>query len=109
MCEMKSDRGLYHRVYDVVLKIPFGKVATYGQIAKIVGPPCDARRVGWALASLGNHKDIPPVPWQRVIAAGGRISLPGTQQRNLLEGEGVLFDARGRVDLEQYGWEGPGS
>lgn len=103
---MNQGKGLYHRVYDVVRQIPFGRVATYGQVAKIVGPPCDARRVGWALASLGNKKEAYPVPWQRVIGAGGKISLTGSDQRERLEAEGVEFDVRGRIDLSRFGWEG---
>jgi len=102
-----SSEGLFQRVYDVVFQIPRGQVATYGQVARIVGPACDARRVGWALASLGNRKDVPPVPWQRVVGSGGRIRLPGNEQRALLEREGIVFDERGRIDMEWFGWEGP--
>lgn len=103
---MEKEPGLYTRIYDVVQRIPLGKVATYGRIAEIVGPPCDARRVGWALAALGNRRDVPPVPWQRVIGAGGKISLSGSRQRDLLEQEGIVFDEKGRIDLNTYGWKG---
>jgi len=106
---MVKERGLYTRIYDVVQQIPSGQVTTYGRIAEMVGPPCDARRVGWALASLGNRRDVPPVPWQRVVGAGGKISLPGSRQRDLLEQEGVVFDEKGRIDLDTYSWEGPAS
>lgn len=104
---MNQGKGLYRRVYEVVDQIPYGKVATYGQIAKIVGPPCDARRVGWALASLGNRKEVYPVPWQRVVGAGGKISLSGSDQKERLEAEGIVFDSKGRIDLIRFGWEGP--
>ena len=97
--------GLYDQIYDTVFRIPEGKVATYGQIAKIVGSPCDARRVGWALASLGNRRVELPVPWQRVVGSGGRISLSGSEQKDLLEKESIVFDSRGRIDLERFGWE----
>ena len=103
---MEKPHGLYDRVYAVVSRIPRGYVATYGQIAGIVGPPCDARRVGWALASLGNRREPLSVPWQRVVGAGGKISLTGSEQRFLLEEEGVGFDEKGRIDLEIYGWDG---
>ena len=102
---MNHEKGMYHRVYDVVCQIPYGKVATYGQIAKIVGPPCDARRVGWALASLCNRKEFYPVPWQRVVGAGGKISLTGSDQKERLESEGIVFDSKGKIDLSMFGWE----
>lgn len=105
---MDDRRTLFDRIYDVVFRIPKGRVATYGQVAEAVGAPCDARRVGWALASLGQRKDELPVPWQRVVAAGGKISLPGNRQRTLLEEEGVVFDSRGRIDLERFGCRGLG-
>ena len=109
MMVLPKTSGLYDRVYEVVFLIPRGRVATYGQVAKIVGPPCDARRVGWALASLGNRKEALPVPWQRVVGVGGKISLSGSDQRERLEAEGIVFDARGRIDLGRFGWEGPES
>ena len=99
--------SLYERIYHVVRQIPPGKVATYGQIAYLVGPPCDARRVGWALAALREHRVAEPVPWQRVVGAGGKISLSGSDQKERLEAEGIVFDSKGRIDLIRFGWEGP--
>lgn len=102
------------RVWDVVRTIPRGRVATYGQIAKFVGLPAGvdpetyqafgARWVGTAMATCPND-----VPWQRVLNAKGEISLRAgaDQQRRLLEAEGVAFDAKGRVALKRFGWEGP--
>ncbi len=94
----------------MVSLIPRGKVATYGQIADLVGG-CTARMVGYAMAALksGSH---PAVPWQRVINAQGRVSIHGdgfgnALQRSILESEGVVFDARGRVDFMHFGWPGP--
>jgi methylated-DNA-protein-cysteine methyltransferase-like protein len=98
--------GLYERIYEVIQQIPSGRAATYGQIAALVGPPCEARTVGYALATLGKRLGGPPVPWQRVINAQGRVST-GPHQQQLLEGEGVVFDESGRTDLERFGWEGP--
>jgi methylated-DNA-protein-cysteine methyltransferase-like protein len=101
-----------HQVWDLVRQIPAGRVATYGQIARLMPPPegVDAkaylslgpRWVGSAMARCPED-----VPWQRVINSKGEISLrPGAdEQRRLLEAEGVEFDVRGRVDLVRFGWE----
>lgn len=101
------------RVWEVVRRIPPGRVSTYGQIAALVGPPpgvearaylaFGARWVGAAMAACPDD-----VPWQRVINSQGRISpRPGAEtQRALLEAEGVLFDERGRVDRKRFGWSG---
>lgn len=102
---------LYTQVYEIVALIPLGKVATYGQIARIVGPPCNARMAGWALRATPAGLSI---PWQRVINARGEISTEFREaeallQRQLLEAEGVAFDERGRTDLKRFGWEGPES
>ncbi|KAF0109157.1 MAG: hypothetical protein FD146_201 [Anaerolineaceae bacterium] len=106
-----------HQVWDLVCQIPPGKVAAYGQIAKLIPPPegvetkayltLGPRWVGSAMAKCPND-----VPWQRVINSKGEISLrPGAEeQRRLLEAEGVEFNDRGRVDLVRFGWEaGSGS
>jgi methylated-DNA-protein-cysteine methyltransferase-like protein len=98
----------FEQVYQVVRCIPPGKVATYGQIARILGKPRGARTVGWALHSLPEGSDV---PWQRVINARGIITLDerglgGAIQRSLLEAEGIEFDEQGRVDLEVWGWAG---
>ena len=100
-------------IYEVVRRIPRGKVATYGQVAVWAGLPGHARLAGYALFNL------PPgllgkVPWQRVINAQGRISYSEARlghdhlQRELLEKEGVTFDARGKVDLTKFGWKPKG-
>lgn len=96
------------QVYEVVQRIPPGKVATYGQIARILGRPRAAREVGWALRDLPEGMDA---PWQRVINAQGRVSFPpesqgAALQRAMLEDEGIAFTPDGRVDLKIYGWEG---
>ena len=97
----------YQRIYAVVRRIPRGRVATYGQVAELAGMPRQPRVVGYALHSLPNGT---PVPWHRVINAQGRVSARAGQpagsleQRMLLEGEGVTFDARGRVSLARYRW-----
>ena len=101
------ENALYERIYLVASQIPAGQVATYGDIAQIVGRGCDARIVGYAMADLGRHPFRLPVPWQRVINAQGGISTRGPRQRELLEVEGIEFDAKGRVPLARYRWRGP--
>jgi methylated-DNA-protein-cysteine methyltransferase-like protein len=83
-------------------------VATYGQIARITGN-CTARMVGYAMAALPRGTDV---PWQRVINSQGRISERrrgdgAVSQRKILEAEGVRFDAKGKVDFDRAGWQGP--
>ena len=97
---------LYHRIYEVVRHIPPGRVATYGQVATVVGPPVTARQVGEAMAALRDGAPESPVPWQRVINAQGKVST-GRRQQQLLEQEGVVFNAKGGTDLRRFGWQGP--
>jgi methylated-DNA-protein-cysteine methyltransferase-like protein len=102
-------RTVFERIYAVVRQIPEGRVATYGQVARLSDIPRGARTVGWAMHSVpeGSH-----VPWWRVINARGRISgRPGSSlaliQRALLEAEGVNFGPDGEVDLDVFGWDSP--
>jgi methylated-DNA-protein-cysteine methyltransferase-like protein len=99
------DRGLNERIYETVKQVPRGMVATYGDIAAIVGG-CDARTVGYALNELPKGRDQ-EVPWQRIINSQGGISTHGVDQRRILEAEGVVFDERGRVPLARFRWPGP--
>src|SRR5215470_14441399 len=98
------------RVYALVRRIPRGKVATYGQLAALLGRPRGARAVGTALGALRDER-LDLVPWQRVVGAAGRCSHKdgfwADVQRDLLEREGVRFDPRGRVDLARARWTGP--
>ena len=90
-------------IWEAVRKIPRGRVATYGHIARMVRRPGHARLVGYALHTLPNGADI---PWHRVLNARGMVSLSGVggrRQRDLLKDEGVIFQGD-RVDLERYGW-----
>lgn len=98
----------YEKIYDIVRQIPYGQVATYGQIARLVGG-ISAQMVGFALAALPKGTDV---PWQRVINARGRISPHGfgygsAMQEALLREEGVEFRLDGSIDLNRYGWIGP--
>ncbi len=96
--------------YAVVRCIPRGRVATYGQVALLAGRPRAARHVGYAMAALRGTRHR--VPWQRVLGARPRglaaVSIldpmGAATQRLLLEREGVRFDERGRVSLDQHGW-----
>jgi len=97
--------GLYADIYNVVRRIPSGMVATYGQIACIMGRPNGARQVGWALAALRHHFIDEPVPWQRVVAANGEARI-GREQIDLLQSEGVVFDGDMHIDLALFGWDG---
>lgn len=94
------------QIYQLVALIPTGKVATYGQIARLAGMPRHARQVGYALAALNAEDNL---PWHRVVNAKGEISqrsLPGYAdlQRMLLEDEGVVFDEFNRISLTRYQW-----
>jgi methylated-DNA-protein-cysteine methyltransferase related protein len=101
-----SDAGT--RIFAAIRRIPRGRVATYGQIAAIAGLPRRARLVGHALRTLSAGHDL---PWHRVLGAGGMISLmrldvgSGLEQRRRLQSEGVRFGARGRVDMDEFGWK----
>ena len=97
---------LYHRIYEVVRHIPLGRVATYRQVALVVGPPVTAQQVGDAMAALRDDHPGLSVPWQRVINAQGKVST-GPHQQYLLEHEGVVFNAKGYTDLQRFGWQGP--
>ena len=100
--------SMYHRIYSVVTMVPPGRVATYGQIARITGR-CSARNVGYAMSSVSSESDV---PWHRIINSRGKISVRSfgeacTVQHRMLESEGVVFSAAGTVDLERFGWTGP--
>jgi methylated-DNA-protein-cysteine methyltransferase-like protein len=95
----------YDKIYTVVKKIPHGRVATYGQIARLIGIPRHARQVGYALNALNDNH----VPWHRVINAKGEISRRSNPdyenlQRILLEEEGIIFGIDSRISLAKYCW-----
>jgi methylated-DNA-protein-cysteine methyltransferase-like protein len=101
----KPDQFYRERVYEIVRRIPRGRVMTYGQIAYILGKGYTPRTVGFVMHSTSESK----IPWQRVInsqgrCSTGRIVLPSDMQQRLLEREGVKFDATGRCDLQTFLW-----
>ncbi len=105
----------YEQVWALVRQIPRGRVATYGQIAKMLCQPegvteedyqlSAARWVGLAMSACPED-----VPWQRVINSQGKISYRAEagKQKQLLQSEGILF-LMNKLDLHQYQWGGPGS
>jgi methylated-DNA-protein-cysteine methyltransferase related protein len=102
------------QVWELVRRVPAGRVVTYGQVAGMVpvppgvAPPAYlAQAPRWVGSAMRSCPD--DVPWQRVINSQGKISLPGEsgeEQRRRLEDEGVQFDERGRIDLKRFGWTG---
>lgn len=94
--------GFFEGVYRIAAQIPWGRVASYGQIARMLGSPRSARTVGWAMRRCPEE-----IPWHRVVKADGSIAsgvLPDLA-RDLLLGEGVTFLDDGRVDMEACRWE----
>jgi len=100
-----DDKTYRERVYKIVREIPVGKVMTYGQIAEILGEGYTARTVGFVMHAAETEN----VPWQRVINSQGGCStakmfLPYNVQQKMLEDEGVVFNDKGKCDLEKYRW-----
>jgi methylated-DNA-protein-cysteine methyltransferase-like protein len=108
-------QAFYEQVWDLVRRIPRGRVASYGQIAKMLPPPAGVNAetyleygglwVSSAVAASPND-----VPWQRVVNSKGEITerdgLEARRHKLLLEDEGVLFGIRGRIEMKKYGWSG---
>ena len=94
-------KTFFEYVYEVVEKIPQGKVVSYGQIAAYLGRPRAAREVGWAMRYCPNH-----LPWQRVVMADGSITggVYADIRRAILESEDVTFLPDGRVDMKLCRW-----
>ncbi|HJQ24922.1 MAG TPA: MGMT family protein [Blastocatellia bacterium] len=99
---------VFEHIYRLVLKIPRGRVMTYGQIARLMDDRYSPRLVGWAMHAV--PQDGRNIPWHRVInskggISTGRVIIQEPQlQRYLLEAEGVVFDGRGHCDLSVYQW-----
>ena len=102
-----NSRGYRERVFEIVRRIPPGRVMTYGQLAEILGEGYTARTVGFVM-----HSADQTVPWQRVINAQGacstgRVIVPPDLQQRMLVSEGVVFNEKGRCDLSRYRWTPP--
>jgi methylated-DNA-protein-cysteine methyltransferase-like protein len=97
--------GFFEQVYQLVAQIPAGRVATYGQIAALLGRPRAGRLVGWAMRAAPSHRNL---PCHRVVNRTGSLAPEGVfapgLQRALLEAEDVGFTADGRINLEQHLW-----
>ncbi|SDP51046.1 MGMT family protein [Desulforhopalus singaporensis] len=94
------------KVVDIVGRIPYGMVATYGDIACCAGNRNGARQVGRILHACADKYNL---PWHRVVNRQGRVSArrcgDGDQdQRHLLMGEGIVFDCSGRIDFSSRLW-----
>ena len=105
MARSARQSSLYDRIYAVVRQVPHGRVATYGQVARLAGLPRRARLVGYALHAAPDGLQL---PWHRIINASGRISLPRESghydyQKALLVAEGVTFRSE-RIDLSRFQW-----
>lgn len=104
---MIDERTIFtKRVIELIRKVPKGKVATYGLIARLAGRPQGSRGVGWILHSSTNKYKL---PWQRIIKSSGHLSFPiGTHrfflQESKLGAEGVIA-INGKVDLNEYLWK----
>jgi methylated-DNA-protein-cysteine methyltransferase-like protein len=107
--------AFYQQVWDLVRQVPRGRVATYGQIAKMLPPPNGVEietYVAFGPLWVGGAMSHCPedVPWQRIINSKGEISerdgAGARRQRLLLEEEGVEFGERGRIYLKKYQWTG---
>ena len=94
------------RIWDTILDVPPGKVASYGQIAELAGIPRGARQTAYALRVAADELEL---PWFRIITASGKLafaegSQPFKKQKSLLEAEGVAVH-RGRVDMNKHRWQ----
>ena len=104
---MRTPGSIHERIYAVVSRIPRGRVATYGQVARLAGIPGQARLVGYALSDLPEGSGV---PWHRVVNARGLISPrrgggpEAAIQRHLLKREKVFFDSRDSIRLNRFRW-----
>ncbi len=105
----KSSTNVYKLIYEVIVQIPEGKVATYKQVALLAGLGRQPRMVGYALNKAPEHLKL---PWHRVINSQGKISYAISRnghddlQKQLLLEEGIVFSIKGVIDLEKYGYCG---
>lgn len=96
------DDDIVYEVLSVVGEIPYGRVATYGQIAELIGRNKNARLVGKILSCAELYGEY---PCHRVVNAAGRTAPGFSEQRERLEAEGVKFKPNGCVDMKNYRWQ----
>jgi methylated-DNA-protein-cysteine methyltransferase-like protein len=99
--------SFFLKVYEVARKIPFGRVTTYGAIARFLGTARSARMVGWAMNQCGNIH--PPVPAHRVVNRNGLLTgkhhFGSNLMQELLENEGIKIEDNRVVDFKKVFWE----
>ncbi|KAA0254060.1 MAG: cysteine methyltransferase [Chloroflexi bacterium] len=112
---LPDPQTFYAEVWNIVTLIPRGRVASYGQIARMLRPPTGVDEAAFAEFGalwVSNAVAASPneVPWQRVVNSKGQITerdgLEAKRHKLMLEDEGVLFNPRGRIDMRKYGWNG---
>jgi methylated-DNA-protein-cysteine methyltransferase-like protein len=104
MAKAPKTSHTFERVWALIKRIPRGKVATYGQLSRMIDRRLTPVGIGWAIHAAPDGS----IPWHRVVNAKGGISTereaPGFQ-RAKLRAEGVRFDRAGFIDLDRYGWQ----
>ncbi len=103
MVGLHLDERLVYEILSVVEEIPAGKVSSYGQIAALIGREKNARLVGKVLSQAELYGDF---PCHRVVNHAGRPAPGWTEQRELLEAEGIVFRSDGCVDMKRFQWNG---
>lgn len=100
-------KNYFQQVYEIVAQIPMGKIATYGQIATILGNPKNARIVGWAMRAAPSAMKL---PCHRVVNKKGDLSPnyafgDKAVQRAMLEMEGITFNNENCINIKNYLWD----
>lgn len=98
----KLSDELIYEILEVVSEIPAGKVASYGQIARLIGREKNSRLVGRVLSMAGMYGDY---PCHRVVNFKGRLVPGWAEQKELLEAEGVVFRDDAHVDIKRHQWD----
>ncbi|MBS1791632.1 MAG: MGMT family protein [Acidobacteria bacterium] len=106
----REEESFRNRAYELVMRIPPGRVMSYGLVARVLGAGYDARAIGNLM--YATPKDERNIPWHRVINSQGGCSTAGITsppdlQQRLLETEGVVFNDKGRCKIENYLWTPP--
>ena len=106
---ISEEKNFFEKVYEVVRQIPYGRVTSYGAIAKAIGSPQSARMVGWAMNASHNLEDVPA---HRVVNRNGLLSGKhhfgdSNAMQNSLEAEGVPVRDNKVVDFDKYFWAPP--
>lgn len=106
---MAETKDYYQKVYEVVEEIPYGRVTTYGAIARYLGLKSGARMVGYALNQTLNENLERPIPAHRVVNRLGQLTgrsyFPGDTMRERLQQEGVQFIDEYQVDIKAHFWD----